>query len=124
MKESREMGWGVLWAHRGEMCRQLCRTSACGLSWGLVGPRHAPCAPIPPTATCPPKMGKRETDLAAWACRGTLPAAGPGTHLWPWYPSPLPGKEYLLSQQSHGCLSLFLSPSLCVFSLSHTSFKL
>jgi len=57
-------------------------------------------------------MGKHEAEIAAWVCRDTLAGAGPGTHLWPWYPRSLLDKEYLLSQQSHGCLfPLFLFPS-------------
>lgn len=76
-------------------------------------PQACACAHEPSTATWPKKMGTQEADLAVWVRRGTLPAAGPGTYLWPWYHSSLLGKEYLLSQQSHGCLSLSsLSPLL------------
>lgn len=88
--------------------------------WTVLG-NHWPqaCACAPPTATCPQSRGQ---ELAL--CLG----AGPGTYLWPWCPSSLLGKEYLLRQQPMaGFLSrLFLphcSPfsfSLPLFPVSHT----
>lgn len=116
-KERRETALGVLWVHRGEMCRQLCRTSASGLSWGITAPVCA-CAAL--TATCPQNTGRQELTLLS-VC-GTLLGAGPGSYLRPWYPpGPAVPAEAAIPWLSLSPLSPLLLLFLALFPVSHTS---
>lgn len=116
-KERRETGLGVLWVHRGEMGRQLCRTSAYGLSWGITGPRHEPVLMHLPQPHVPRTWEGRRLPLLLGALCWVLaqvPQFLPGQGI--------PGEPMVVFLfLLFFLIALLFLPISC---LSHTSFKL
>lgn len=120
-KERRETGLGVLWVHRGQMCRHLCKTFAYGLSWGIIGPRRVPVLVHLPQPHVPKTwQGRRLTLLfgcvraLCWVLAQTLISGQgiPAESAIPWLP---------FSLFSFSLIALLFLPISC---LSHTSFQL